>query len=314
MKFRIQTATALIVLLVSLFISAADRRAQTSNQAGLVVEFGDGSLFTACIAFEGEHISGYDLLARSGLSLETAFDPSQGVAVCKIESDGCPSDDCFCQMPEYWSYWNLGGGGWNYAGSGASTNRLGNGDVDGWSWGAGSPPPVMAFNQLCAPPPPPPPTSTIAPEPQPSDTPEPEPTRTPEPQPSDTPEPEPTPSGTFIPPTYTDIPTFTSVADSPTPSPTASQPTATSTLKTEAQANLQEDVLTPSPTSSPTNTGNLIAPAPTRMQTQPLSPTPERRVDVGNDDSGLAGYAVFGALLIGLGLALVRIIMKGRKL
>lgn len=310
MKSLKPIAYSIFILLTILLIGVVDGRAQTPNQAGLVVEFGDGSLFTACIDFEGENISGYDLLARSGLSLETAFDPSQGVAVCKIEADGCPADDCFCQMPEYWSYWNLGGGGWIYAGSGASTNRLSNGDVDGWSWGAGNPPPVMAFNQLCAPPPPPPPTPSETLEPQPSDTPEPEPTDTPEPQPSDTPEPEPT--DTFIPPTYTKIPSSTPEPGSPTPSPTVSQPSATSTLKTEAsQAKLQDADAIPSPISTSTKAGDIEAPAPTRTETEQITSKPDTKE--GNNNNELVGYAVFGALLIGLGLALTRIILKGRK-
>jgi hypothetical protein len=212
MKYFRMTSFTLLIILAALFGSTPFGRAQTPNQAGLVVEFGDGSLYTGCIAFEGESISGFDLLARSGLSLETAFDPSQGVAVCKIESDGCPADDCFCQMPEYWSYWNWSDGGWTYAGSGSSLNRIGDGDVDGWSWGAGNPPPVVSFNQLCAPPPPPPPTETLPPSPTDTDT--------PQPQPSDTPEPEPT--NTLHPPTYTVQPSNTAASHSPTPTPQAS--------------------------------------------------------------------------------------------
>jgi hypothetical protein len=290
----------LLILLAAFFASPLHSRAQSQNQAGLVIEFGDGSLYTGCTGFEAEGISGYDLLASSGLSLETAFDPSQGVAVCKIGSDGCPADDCFCQMPEYWSYWNWLDGSWSYAGSGSSTNQVGNGDVDGWSWGTGSPPPAVPFSQLCAPPATPPPTETAAPSP----------TQSPEPQPSDTPEPEPT--DTFLPPTNTNVPSQAPLRDTPTPSAKStitSTPKPTQTLQATQQA---AEVL-PNPTRLPSEEVNIHVPAPTRTEIPPMTHTPEAREEAKNEGKSTVGYAVFGALLVGLGLTLARIILKGHR-
>jgi hypothetical protein len=304
MKLFRTTTLTLLILLIASYGSLTDSHAQTLNQAGLVVEFGNGSLYTDCIAFEGESISGYDLLVRSGLSLETAIDPSQGVAICKIESDGCPADDCFCQMPEYWAYWNLVDSTWSYAGSGSSLNRVGDGDVDGWSWGTGSPPPVVTFNQLCAPPPPPP-TDTLPPPPTS--------TNTAEPQPSDTPEPEPT--DTFIPPTYTAEPSQTVVTPSITPSPSALQISATSSATHTSQAIQQagDAISDPSPTGLSKSTAKARTPAPTKTEKSPISPTPKVKAGAKHENKDLIGYAVFGALLVGLGLTLTRIILKGRK-
>lgn len=301
----IRTITlTVLILLIAYSGSLQDSHAQTLNQAGLVVEFGNGSLYTDCIAFEGESLSGYDLLVRSGLSLETAFDPSQGVAICKIESDGCPADDCFCQMPEYWSYWNLVDSSWSYSGSGSNLNRVENGDVDGWSWGEGSPPPVVTFDQLCAPPPPP--TYTLPPPPTE--------TNTPKPQPSDTPEPEPT--DTFIPPTYTAEPSHTAIPPSSTPSPSASYTIAvtsrvTRTLQTLQKAdNAESD---PTRTEISKSTTKVHTPAPTQTKKSPRTRTPKVKVDAKHENKDLLGYAVFGALLVGLGLTLTRIILKGRR-
>lgn len=117
--------------------------------AGLVVQFGDGKAYLACIPFVEESLTGYDLLLRSGLTVESVTDPSLGTAVCKIEADGCKSENCFCAMPKYWSYWRLGETGWGYAATGAGQTIIRDGDVDGWSWGEGAAPPTVSWEEVC---------------------------------------------------------------------------------------------------------------------------------------------------------------------
>ena len=159
-------------------------RAQTPNRAGLVVRFGDGSFITHCVEFGESQISGYDVLMRSSLNVVAAFDSGQGAAVCAIEGTGCPVESCLtCDTPNYWSYWRFVEGAWVYSAVGASGHTVHNGDVEGWSWGAGDPPPEVPFHEICASPTP---TSTDTPVP-PTDTPLP-PTDTPAP-PTDTPSP-----------------------------------------------------------------------------------------------------------------------------
>ena len=79
---------ALLLLVASslILISAADE----PNQAGLIVQFGDGRVETRCVSFEEDQITGADLLALSGLN--AVVDPSSGmgVTVCQIEGQGCP--------------------------------------------------------------------------------------------------------------------------------------------------------------------------------------------------------------------------------
>jgi len=158
--------------------------AQGPNQAGLVVDFGDGSVQTYCIPFAEDSISGIDLLLEAGLAVETGFN---GGTVCKVNDIGCPSSDCWCQCPgspcTYWIYWRLNEGSWEYSQEGVTLTRLGNGDVDGWMWGEGAinaggvQPPDMAFEDICVPPaadtPIPVPTATGVPTLAPTDTPEP---------------------------------------------------------------------------------------------------------------------------------------------
>ncbi len=119
------------------------------NQAGLVVYYGGDQIYTTCVSFTQTSISGLDLLKASGLAVQSATNPSQGTAVCKIGEVGSPSSECFGSMPNYWSYWVMGANGWEYSASGAEQTQVTNGNVNGWSWGEGSPPPSITFQNTC---------------------------------------------------------------------------------------------------------------------------------------------------------------------
>lgn len=123
----------------------------TFHRAGLVVQFGDGHLYTACIAFTEDSISGIQLLQHSGLKLETVTDPSLGSAVCKIQTDGCPSSQCFCSTPTYWSFWQPADSGWAYASAGADQSQVQDGSIQAWSWSTGTAPAILTFQQVCQP-------------------------------------------------------------------------------------------------------------------------------------------------------------------
>ena len=110
-----------------------------SHKAGLVIFYGNDSLFTTCISFTESSISGLDLLDRSGLDVQTATNPNQGTAVCKIGEVGSPSSDCFGSMPNYWSYWQMRANGWDYSVKGADQSLVTDGGVNAWSWGTGKP-------------------------------------------------------------------------------------------------------------------------------------------------------------------------------
>lgn len=120
----------------------------TNHQAGLVAALPDGNTILRCVEFSGDSISGYDLLVASGLELQTSFTPGMGNAVCGIEGQGCESDNCFCGMPDYWSYWHMDNAAWSYSDSGANTFDVVPGTIDGWSWGD-QPPQQVTFDQIC---------------------------------------------------------------------------------------------------------------------------------------------------------------------
>ena len=65
--------------------------AGATNQAGLVVKFGDGRTLTYCIEFTEDSITGIELLQRSGLTVVTSNSGGLGAAVCSIDGEGCNS-------------------------------------------------------------------------------------------------------------------------------------------------------------------------------------------------------------------------------
>jgi hypothetical protein len=120
------------------------------HRAGLVVDLGAGSAVQRCVAFSEDTVTGLDLLARSGLKLQT-----WGSAVCRVEGQGCdyPVEPCFCRCRgtpcAYWSYWHWEQGRWTYSSVGAAAYALQDGDIDGWAWGDGDPPAAQPDLAAC---------------------------------------------------------------------------------------------------------------------------------------------------------------------
>ncbi len=141
------TAEAIIGLSLRPLSSLA--KSPVIHYAGLAV-FSDGdSFFTDCVSFTEDSISGLELLQRSGLAIQTATNPSQGTAVCKIGDVGNSADNCFGSMPDYWSYWQRGPNGWEYAVTGADQSKVMDGEVNAWSWGSGNPPALIGYQNIC---------------------------------------------------------------------------------------------------------------------------------------------------------------------
>ncbi len=240
-------AQVLAILFLLLLAAAGRAAAQTPAQAGIVVQSGDGSVATYCVSFTGDSISGYEALLATGLEVEAAFDPSLGAAVCGIAGEGCPANDCFCHYPEYWSYWHLNAGAWAYSGTGVSNYQLHAGDVDGWRWGAGDPPPVIPFGQICA-------SAATETLPPPSSTVTPLPTKT-----ATAPPPSPTALPPSVTPTETVSPTVTHAAPLPPPvqyipsaTPTPSETPAPGPTATPSVTATATGTATPSTTATPT--------------------------------------------------------------
>lgn len=149
---------ACFVLLVCspLILVATPLHAQEPHQAGLVVQFGDGTVITRCITFTEDEIGGEDMLQRSGLIVLFDYTSGLGTRVCKIEGDGCeiPTENCWCQCQgspcRYWNYFHVVDGAWRYAGLGCGSRTVCDGSIEGWIWGDGrTPPPLISLDDIC---------------------------------------------------------------------------------------------------------------------------------------------------------------------
>lgn len=127
----------------------------SKNKAGIVVRNADGTTDEMCVFFDEPSITGLDLLNRSGTAY-VAEESAVGSAICKLDAGGCgyPSEDCFCEYPEFWGYWirEPGDAEFAFASTGAADREVRDGAVDGWSWGKdGKPaPPDVPFADVCA--------------------------------------------------------------------------------------------------------------------------------------------------------------------
>lgn len=156
---------ATLILLAVAGAPGLSRARADGGEAGLVVQHGDGTVETYCIAFDGDGIRGDEMLRRAGVSFEHF-----GGLVCSLGTDpgeACPAASsfetctCKCKGAEctYWAFFTRTyGKGWVYSALGFTAQKAGNGDLQGWKWGRGSamsaPAPVdISFEQICGHPP-----------------------------------------------------------------------------------------------------------------------------------------------------------------
>jgi hypothetical protein len=256
------------------------------QQAGLVVVYGQGQVFSTCVTFSEDGITGAELLNRAGLRVLAATAPGMGAAICKINETGCefPGQDCFCKCLgtpcAYWNYWYWAKGGWVFSGRGAGNRLVRDGDIDAWVWSDGnSKPPPPSSLALCAPAQPAPATA--------------EPTLAPSPSPM-----------AAVP---TSSPAATATAP-PAPSATASAapPTASAALSASPTASAQS---TPSPTDTPSvepsATGVRPSPSPGASSAPPpaspaVQPTPPPPAGGGSPLLRYGSFALLVVVLLGL--------------
>lgn len=101
------------------------------NHASVIVEHGDGSVVTRCVAFEPNQVTGEQLLNASGISWSGQTFGGFGDAVCAV--DGEPAGYTSCPGKD--SYWAVfvarGNGAWQLANVGISTLTVSDGDAEG---------------------------------------------------------------------------------------------------------------------------------------------------------------------------------------
>jgi hypothetical protein len=149
----------LVAALWLLALGGAAAAQDAPNRAGLVIDYGDGAVTYAIVPFEETSISGMELLERSGVPLVTVDFGGLGQAVCTIGERGCGVGDCrqrVCQTADrespYWQYFRLGDDGvWTPLVLGASSARVEDGFIEGWSWTGKEPDlPVVDLEEIAA--------------------------------------------------------------------------------------------------------------------------------------------------------------------
>lgn len=139
------------------------------HHAALVVEHGNGSVITRCVAFPEDSITGDVLLQRSGVENATAVYFSQK-AVCQIDSEPSPyPPSCLPPGGRYWALFvSRADGSWGYSSLGISSQTFRDGDAEGFRYEGQSdnttpPLPVGVCPPPATTPPTPTPTSNPAP-------------------------------------------------------------------------------------------------------------------------------------------------------
>jgi len=97
------------------------------NQAAIIVDPGDGTVFADCVEFEEDAISGLKMLASSDISYD-----AEGGFINSIMGISNPEGET-----KYWSYWSWNGREWGFNNSGAGESIVLPGSVQAWvftSW------------------------------------------------------------------------------------------------------------------------------------------------------------------------------------
>jgi hypothetical protein len=106
-----------------------------SSHVTLVVEHGDGGIIGLCIGFDGSSITGEEILQASGLEYATAGYGALGDAVCQIDDEPAAYDTCLPSSGPYWMIFVARGGGWwQVADRGISTETFSSGDAEGFRY------------------------------------------------------------------------------------------------------------------------------------------------------------------------------------
>jgi len=116
-----------------------------AGRAGALVLHSDGSTKKACVSFEGENVSSFALLQQAGFNpvLERGF-------LVELDSERAKSAWEANAVNDYWSFWNLVDGSWQYSRVGVTSASVKDGEANGWQRGAStSKLPALKFSDIC---------------------------------------------------------------------------------------------------------------------------------------------------------------------
>lgn len=124
-----------------------------TSHVALVVEHGGGGVTGLCIGFDGATITGEQILQASGLRYAVQSYGALGDAVCQIDGEPASYGACLPATGSFWAMFvSRGGGGWQNADRGISTETFTDGDAEGFRYDnqGGAEPPPSSPSGICA--------------------------------------------------------------------------------------------------------------------------------------------------------------------
>lgn len=132
----------------------ASAAAAEEHRAVVIVDTGQ-EVKRVCVRFAEDFLTGQELLIRARTDPVFRQFSGLGAAVCALCGVGCPADDsCLtCGGDNYWTYSRApkGTSSFRLSGGGASSTKVYDGDVEGWSWSNGLLPAYSSVDQVCGP-------------------------------------------------------------------------------------------------------------------------------------------------------------------
>jgi len=130
---RVGSVVLLVAFLAGLFAPAALAQGGT-KRIGIVVRFNNGSEHLQIVTVPSA-ATAFDALKATSLTIASA-DAGFGPAICRINADGCPADNCFCDPAHFWAFWTLNAAGTDWDASPVGVGGLTPDDqaVLGFSW------------------------------------------------------------------------------------------------------------------------------------------------------------------------------------
>ena len=149
-KRNITIVLAIVLLLLSATVIFAEGE---TKEVALVITYSSGATHTEIVTVPADATTA-DVLANAEIPVGME-DFGFGPAVCNINADGCPIDDCFCDSAHYWAFYHLVGDAWQSAAGGVGDYTPGDRSVEGFAWSGFDDnfnptvqPPVMTFEDV----------------------------------------------------------------------------------------------------------------------------------------------------------------------
>jgi hypothetical protein len=152
---RLALVALLIIVLAAGLAVPVLAQAPATIQVGLVIAFPDGSTHLEIVTIPNDATT-FDVLKAANVTV-ISQSSQYGQALCKINTTGCPIEDCFCDAQHFWAYYHLTNGAREQAAGSVDAYKPADRAVEGLAWSGfdasynpTDKPPVYTFDQIVA--------------------------------------------------------------------------------------------------------------------------------------------------------------------